>query len=815
MNNGRTVYLSAITGVAAVVIVLLVGVPTVFAQYPGSVIWECYADGRVVSCPSSGPGGTLYFGGGTKLYSFNPDGTQRWIVDTGKTIHTTTAVTPSGDIVFGSGNRVCCYRPDGTLKWYFNADARVFSSPAIGPDGRVFFGADDGWFYAVNTNGLLDWAFRTGDRISSSPAISADGVIYFGSWDHNFYALNLDGTLKWIFSTGGYILSSPAIGIDGTIYFGSGDYRLYALNRDGTKKWSFLTGNYVYSSPVVDENGTVFFGSYDGKFYALSADGKRKWFFKSGGPVQSCPAVTEDGTVYFGSDDNVYYALDNRGKIRWVFPTKNVARSAIMLGMDGTAFFGGETNRLFAVRGHSSVANSAWPMFRGDSRHSGIVNLIIVEQPERRVKPVGERAEFSINAKSSVALDYQWFFRGSPIEGETNATLVIDSIEADDAGTYQVLVMNDMTSRASIPVTLSVIEEPVLTEQPEEDSVLPVGSSVTFEVDAESLAPLEFQWLKDGEKLEGATNAALKLSDLTVKDNGTYQALVRNVVAEVSGNKVELTVVSPPSITSQPGDKTIPVNSNVVFKVEVESITPVELQWKFEGKNIEDATSTNLLLEKVKPSDAGEYSVTAKNMADSVESKPFNLTVLELPKITKQPEDATLVLGESTVFEVAAESIAPLSYQWQFNGEDIDGATSEKLELSNVKTNDAGGYRAVVKNKLGAVPSKEAKLTVNVPPVITEQPGWYTRPAGTNVTFDIKAEGTEPLRYQWKFFGTNIASATNPELQITNISTNDAGVYSVVVTNMAGAAKSKSGVLRVKTEEGFWRGVKAWFYGVD
>ena len=56
--------------------------------------------------------------------------------------------------------------------------------------------------------------------------------------------------------------------------------------------------------------------------------------------------------------------------------------------------------------------------------------------------------------------------------------------------------------------------------------------------------------------------------------------------------------------------------------------------------------------------------------------------------------------------------------------------------------------------------------------------------------FCVSAIGDEPLRYQWRFHGTNaanaatnLANATNACLLISNVQSNNAGYYSVVVAN--------------------------------
>src|SRR5262249_28383965 len=67
-----------------------------------------------------------------------------------------------------------------------------------------------------------------------------------------------------------------------------------------------------------------------------------------------------------------------------------------------------------------------------------------------------------------------------------------------------------------------------------------------------------------------------------------------------------------------------------------------------------------------------------------------------------------------------------------------------------------------------------------------QDPGYY----GTPTTFDVIAEGTVPLFYQWAYNGTNIPNATNSFLKLPAPSALDSGTYSVIVSNEAGITSS-------------------------
>jgi hypothetical protein len=89
------------------------------------------------------------------------------------------------------------------------------------------------------------------------------------------------------------------------------------------------------------------------------------------------------------------------------------------------------------------------------------------------------------------------------------------------------------------------------------------------------------------------------------------------------------------------------------------------------------------------------------------------------------------------------------------------------------------------------------------PPSLTSQPTNQTVMAGSTATFSAAASGTAPLVYQWRYKGTGIANgpgisgATTTNLTLTNVSTNSAGDYAVVVANTYGSITSTVATLTV------------------
>ncbi len=119
----------------------------------------------------------------------------------------------------------------------------------------------------------------------------------------------------------------------------------------------------------------------------------------------------------------------------------------------------------------------------------------------------------------------------------------------------------------------------------------------------------------------------------------------------------------------------------------------------------------------------GYNSTPIDNYGADSSAITLNLTLTtSAPFITTQPSSQTVTAGSNVTFSVAASGSGTLTYQWNFGGTAIAGATSSSVTLSNVSASNAGSYTVTVTNSLGSVTSNAATLTVNPVPVPTPTP---------------------------------------------------------------------------------------------
>jgi hypothetical protein len=117
----------------------------------------------------------------------------------------------------------------------------------------------------------------------------------------------------------------------------------------------------------------------------------------------------------------------------------------------------------------------------------------------------------------------------------------------------------------------------------------------------------------------------------------------------------------------------------------------------------------------------------------------------------------------------AASSDPTATFQWQFNGVDIPGATSTTYNAYN-----AGYYTAVAFNGC-YVASQNFTLTSLTFPILTTT-GPTSFCAGGSVKLTSSITDTAGIQYQWKRNGNDIASANSPSYTVA-----DSGNYEVLL----------------------------------
>jgi hypothetical protein len=246
-----------------------------------------------------------------------------------------------------------------------------------------------------------------------------------------------------------------------------------------------------------------------------------------------------------------------------------------------------------------------------------------------------------------------------------------------------------------------------------------------------------------------------------------------------------------PVVLLQPTSQTVPFGTPARFQALVVGTPPMAFQWRKNGRNINGATTDSYSLANVQMTDGGTFTLVISNLLGTTTSKPAVLAPVGVPPwIAVQPPSMTNLCGQTVNLQVTASGVLPMAYQWLFQGLPILGATQTNLALTNASASVAGNYAVVVTNIYGSVTSATANLTVILTPSITNQPQDLTAYCGQEATFQVGAEGPSPLSYQWLYQGTPIAGATALALNLTGVTNEQAGAYSVAVACPCGSVTS-------------------------
>jgi alpha-tubulin suppressor-like RCC1 family protein len=145
---------------------------------------------------------------------------------------------------------------------------------------------------------------------------------------------------------------------------------------------------------------------------------------------------------------------------------------------------------------------------------------------------------------------------------------------------------------------------------------------------------------------------------------------------------------------------------------------PLNYQWQLNGTNIPGANQSWLLLTNVQtatpPLSLVNYVLIVSNAYGTV-TNTVPLTVANSPPIIMaQPQSLELPPNNNFTFSVGAVGSQPISYQWQYNGTNIPGATGPSFTVNNAQLPAAGYYSVILNNSYGTLASSNAGLSFSI-----------------------------------------------------------------------------------------------------
>jgi len=336
-------------------------------------------------------------------------------------------------------------------------------------------------------------------------------------------------------------------------------------------------------------------------------------------------------------------------------------------------------------------------------------------------------------------------------------------------------------------------QPPAITSQPQSQTI-PVGGTANFSVGVSGTMPLSFQWRFGGVDLASATNGTLVLTPVSTNEGGPYSVVVANAYGAVTSAVATLTVILP---------------GNGIF----DDFEPgIDLtQWSAFGGTV----GSTILATNYGGSVSGVNSLWfgdgGSRFATTI---PVNTIIggtisfwLRIAGGGASPWEKADLPGEGIVLEYSVNNGASWGNLGTYDTDNYTNWTWVQMAIPAGAQAASANFRWRQLSNSGTCCDHWALDDVAVatgpqPPVILLQPQNRTALTGASVTFSVTATGTAPLFYQWRKESAAIFGATNASYTIFGAQTNDAGNYSVIVSNSLASINSSNAMLTIQTNSG-------------
>jgi alpha-tubulin suppressor-like RCC1 family protein len=569
---------------------------------------------------------------------------------------------------------------------------------------------------------------------------SATNVIALAAGDSHCLALRRDGTVvAWGGNSSGQT-NVPA-DITNVVSIAAGSTHALALRRDGTiALWGkILPSNATNVPPAATNVVSLALGPGAQHCLVLRGDGTVvDWGNDSYGLTNIPPTAVNIVSVAAGATHSLALRADGKVVV-WgdnTFGQLNVPAAAtnivaIAVGWHDNA----------ALRADGAIL--VWGTLSAPPPSAGFTNLVDLARPFNS----------SFGANSLLGL-------------RRDGTLALSGSAIPTYATNQIAVIAAGSNDGLVAVGSGA---PVFPGLPANRTV-PGGARAYFRGNAVGALPLFYQWNCNGTNIPGATNTVLTLTDVQADMAGNSYTLVATNSLDAATNGPMILGVEPSEVSIKATNTSAVVGATLTFTASTIGQGPFNYQWFLNGTNLLTATNSLLTLTNVQLADAGMYSLVVSNSFGFV-TNAVSLSVAPTI-VTARPQNQSSFPGGTTTFSLTLQAIIPVSYQWQFNGTDLPGATGNSLTLTNIQYQQAGIYSLIFSNEF-EIQTNIAALTVSlVAGWGDNRSGQLLIPALTNVVaiasggfhgLALKSDGSVTA------WGSNNFGQTNVPPDLTNV----------------------------------------------
>ncbi|KAM9314722.1 protein sidekick-1 [Pholidichthys leucotaenia] len=409
--------------------------------------------------------------------------------------------------------------------------------------------------------------------------------------------------------------------------------------------------------------------------------------------------------------------------------------------------------------------------------------------------------------------------------------LVVLATTATDAGRYHVEAVNEMTGETvmspAIYLSISVGKKNRGSTDPESEQVAPaivigpkdttvvMGNEAALEciANAKPVDGLVVSWKRDGRRL--ASGRRLVIPIPTASDTGLYvcEALLSNSTAKPVEARAHLTVMEPPSLTSQPKRRIFAeLDRNVDIPCLATGVPQPRIEWykdtvplsKLANPRYKVSAAAGLTVHRAQPGDGGIFQCFARSAAGEIQAQTQLLVSSMTPTFTSPPSDQTVTDGNTAFFNCQTNGAPKPAITWKMGSRVLASGSvqvprftllqSGGLQIQPVSFQDSGDYTCIASNSEGTI-NATATLTIWNRTVISVPPTDRRVIKGTiavlhcNATHDPRIS----ISFRWDRGGVLVrptgggrVSVRQGSLTIGQTWSGDIGDYTCTVTSQAG-----------------------------
>jgi hypothetical protein len=374
----------------------------------------------------------------------------------------------------------------------------------------------------------------------------------------------------------------------------------------------------------------------------------------------------------------------------------------------------------------------------------------------------------------------QWFKDGVAISSANKDSLVVSQ-----TGNYFLQTTKGSCTGNSNAMNISITNLNLPAPQLQKDY------SNAFETCANNVVKLrvkdyndgDLTWLKDGNVLAGQTGTTL-----TARESGNYAVRYSGNELCFSQSDVVTVRITDVSTMSFAGNNfTVGSGQPATINYTFNGVAPIFLNVNNTYNMLVMYPRGNNYIDN--PTATTTYSATnfANACGIGTFSNPATITVGTCSPATQvtlvNAFNNSVCIGGSKTISVSANGT---SYQWQKDGVDIIGATSNNLSITNFNYTNIGEYNLKVTGTCGTITKGNIRINANYGDVVFAKLDY---PAYTNsdillTAFSGSSFGNASNAYRWA--GPNGFTSTEQNPVIPNGTSLNSGTYTVTATNAGG-----------------------------